>query len=83
MIIKIRFIIATLVLGLLAFLSVVFRPTAQNFQVTETPGPKARAALALQAQAGNTDGIVFVGILIFFFIAIPLLIRYNDTRSLK
>jgi len=81
MMIKIRYFTALIVLGLLAFLSLASRPAVQNFQITETPGPKARAALALQAQAGNSDGIVFLGILIFFFIATPLLLRFRDNRT--
>jgi hypothetical protein len=83
MIRKIRYFVVLILLSLLAFLSLASRPAAPYRQIVETPGPKVRAMLALQAQAGNSDGIVFLGILIFTFIAVPLLLRYRDTHLSK
>jgi hypothetical protein len=80
---KIRYLTAVITLGLLAFMSQASRAPLPILQATETPGPKARAALALEAQAGKSDGIVFLAILIFFFILIPILLRYRKMKSLQ
>jgi amino acid transporter len=77
---KIRYFGLILAASALAFSSFAFSNAAPLFQVTDTPGPKVRAALALEAQAGNTDGVVFLGILIFVFIAVPLVLHYRGVR---
>ena len=78
---KIRYFGLVLTLGLLAILSMASRAPVPSLQGTETPGPKARAALALAAQAGKSDGIVVLGILIFMFIAVPIILRYRNLKS--
>lgn len=69
-------------LSLLAFLSLASQYTAPLAQVTSTPISKARAtAMALEAQAGHSDGILLLGVLIFIFIAAPILaIRFRRPK---
>jgi len=68
-----------LILGLLALLSLASRSPLPFLQATETPGPKLRAAaISLEAQAGHSDGILVLGILIFVFIAVPIILRYKN-----
>lgn len=63
-----------LTLLLLAFLSLASQYAAPMTQATTTPISKARAtAMALEAQAGHSDGILLLGVLIFVFIATPIL----------
>ena len=81
MTIKFRSLAVLFMPGLLAFLSQAACAPAPILQATETPGPKARAALALAAQAGNSDGIVVFGILIFVLIAVPIILRYRNLKS--
>jgi hypothetical protein len=81
MIRKFRFLIGLFVLGLLAVFSIASRPATLLYQATASPSPKARAVIAISGQAGNSDGIVFLGILIFVFIAVPLLLKVRDSRS--
>lgn len=78
---KIRYLAVLLVLGLLAFMSQASIAPAPFLQPTSTPGPKARAAIALAAQAGKTDLVVVLGILIFAFIVIPITLRYKNLRT--
>ena len=78
---KIRYFGILLTLGLFAFLWLASRALAPAAPVNENLGPKARAALALAAQAGKTDGVVFLGILIFMFIATPIILRYRNLRT--
>jgi hypothetical protein len=79
---KIRYLGAFLILGLLAFLSQASRSLVPFLLSTATPGPKARAtALTLESQAGHSDGILVLGILIFIFITVPIIMRYKDLRS--
>lgn len=81
---KIRYFGILLTLGMFTFLSLSSGSSLPFLQPTATPGPKARAAaLSLEAQAGHTDGILALGILIFVFIAIPIIMRYRDLRSLR
>jgi hypothetical protein len=79
---KIRYLGAVLTLGLLAFLGLASRSAVPFLLPTATPGPKARATvLSLESQAGHSDGILVLGILIFIFIAVPIIMRYKDLRS--
>lgn len=51
-------------------------------EMTTTPEPKIKAPMiSLEVQAGNTDMIVILGILIFALIIIPILLHYRDWRS--
>ena len=60
----------------------VYRLPATVVQETATPEPKIKATMvSLETQAGNTDVIVILGILIFAFILIPILLHYKDWRS--
>lgn len=75
---------------LMAFLSMASQfavPLAQSIPTataTVTGISKARAtAMALEAQAGNSDGILFLGILIFLFIATPILLRNRHFHTPK
>jgi hypothetical protein len=81
MIRKFRFLIGLFLLSLLAVFSIASRPATLLYQAIATPTPKVRATLVIQGQAGNSDGIVFLGILIFVFIAIPLLLKMRNSRS--
>ncbi len=81
MIRKYRILIFFLLAALLLFFGLVFRPAPALHRAAATLIPKTSAALTLQSQAGNSDGIVFLGILIFVFIAIPLLIRFRDLNN--
>ena len=68
-------------LGIPGFFILMSCAAAPVVQSTETPGPKARAALELAAQAGKSDGVVLFGILIFVFIAIPIILRYRQIKN--
>jgi len=82
MIKKIRYFGAVLTLGLLALLGLALRSATPFLSPTSTPGPKARTiVLSLESQAGHSDGILVLGILIFIFIAVPIMMRYKDLRS--
>ena len=87
---KIRFFGLFLTLFLLAFLSLASMvntaPLAQataTLTVTPTLSRARATAMALEAQAGHSDGILLLGLLIFVFIATPILINYRGTRSNK
>jgi hypothetical protein len=78
---KLRYFGVFLVLGLLALSSLASRFSVPFGQST-TPGPKIKPTpIPLEAQAGHSDGILILGILIFIFIAVPILLRYKDWRS--
>jgi hypothetical protein len=68
---------------LLAFLSFAYQYAGPLAQATATPTlSKARATqLALEAQAGHSDGILLLGILIFIFIAGPIILGYRGLKS--
>ncbi|MCX6080928.1 MAG: hypothetical protein NTW32_15480 [Chloroflexi bacterium] len=79
---KIRSFGVFITIVLLTFLSISSSSPAFLSQPAATPVPKARAtAMALEAQAGHSDGILFLGILIFIFIVVPIFIKYMDLRS--
>lgn len=77
---KLRSFGILLTLGLFALLSLAYRSTSPIFQTSPTPGPKIKP-IPLEAQAGNSDGILVLGILIFILIAIPILLRYRETKA--
>lgn len=79
---KLRYFGIFLVFVLLTLSSLAYRLPAALLQETPTPGPKAKATVAIvDLQAGNTDVIVLLGILIFALIAIPILLHYREWRS--
>ena len=79
---KLRSLGIFLVLGLLMAACEIYRLPATVAQETATPEPKIKATLvSLETQAGNTDFIVILGILIFAFILIPILLHYKDWHS--
>jgi hypothetical protein len=80
---KLRFYSISLVLGLSMVSCEVYRLSAAAVvQETATPVPRIKTTLAsLETQPGNTDIIVILGILLFAFIAIPILLHYKDWRS--
>ena len=77
---KLRYYGIFLVFGLLMVSCQVYRLPVSLAQEIATPEPKIKTMVSLEAQAGNTDVIVILGILIFAFIAIPILLRYRDWR---
>jgi hypothetical protein len=80
---KIRYFGVILTLGLLAFLSLASGAPIPFFQATATPTPKMKAVVSLESQAGHSDGIVVLGILLFVFIAVPIILRYRNLRTQK
>jgi hypothetical protein len=48
---------------------------------TITPIPKIKSVVPLDMQAGDTNFIVILGILIFLFILIPIVLHYKDWRA--
>jgi hypothetical protein len=77
---KLRSFGILLTLGLFALLSLAYRSTSPFLQTTPTPGPRGKP-IPLEAQAGNSDGILVLGILIFIFIAVPILLRVWETKT--
>jgi hypothetical protein len=75
-----RFLGVFLTLGVLAFLSLSSRLSTTLISSTATPGSKTKAVLSLESQAGHSDGLLALGIMIFVFIAIPIFMRYRDMR---
>ena len=81
---KIRYFSVLFTLFLLTILSMFSTSPLVMISPSATPGPKVKAtALSLEAQAGKSDGILFLGILIFIFIAVPLYLRYRELRSVN
>jgi hypothetical protein len=79
---KLRYFGIFLVLSLLMASCEVYRLSATVVQETATPVPKIKTTLAsLEIQSGNTDVIVILGILLFAFIVIPIVLHYKDWRS--
>ena len=70
-----------LISGLLVVACRASRLPVSLAQETATPAPKIKTLVSLEAQAGNTDVIVIVGILIFVFIVIPIFLSYKEWRS--
>ena len=79
---KLRYYGIFFILSLLIASCEVYRLPVSVVQETVTPVPKIKMTLAsLEAQAGNTDIIVILGILLFAFIIIPILMYYREWRS--
>ena len=79
---KLRYLGIFLVPGLTSIACLASRLPVSVVQETATPVPKIKTTLAsLEAQAGNTDVIVILGILLFAFIVIPILMYYKEWRS--
>jgi hypothetical protein len=67
---------------LLTLSSLAYRLPTALIQEAATPGPKVKATVvAVDLHAGNTDGIIILGILIFAFIAIPILLHFREWRT--
>ena len=78
---KLRYYGIFLILGLLTASCEVYRLPATVVQETVTPEPRIKTTLvSLEAQAGNTDVVVILGILIFAFIVIPIMLHYKEWR---
>jgi hypothetical protein len=79
---KIRYLAGLLTLSLLLLLSILSPASPFNISAAEIPKEKVGAAArALEAQAGNADGILILGVVLFIFIAVPILLRYRILRS--
>lgn len=82
---KIRLLAVFSTIILLAFLSLASEQSGPLAQATVTPTltiSKVRATqMALEAQAGHSDGILLIGVLIFIFIAAPILLGLRQARS--
>jgi hypothetical protein len=82
MIKTIRYLGILITLGLLIFLGM--SSTFPTPAATPTPTQSATAEeIALKMQAGQSDGILMLGVLIFIFIAVPIVIRYRSLRDTK
>jgi hypothetical protein len=81
MIKKLRYLGIFLILGLSMVSCVASRLPPSIVMETATPGPKIKTTLvSFEVQAGNTDVVVILGILIFVFIVVPILLHYKDWR---
>jgi hypothetical protein len=78
---KMRYFGVFLVSGLFILSCQAYGLPVSLAQETATPTPKVKTLVSLEAQAGNTDVIVIVGILIFAFIVIPILLSYKEWRA--
>jgi hypothetical protein len=79
---KLRFYSISIILGLSMVSCEVYRLSAAAVvQETATPAPRMKTLAALETQPGNTDIIVILGILLFAFIAIPIMLHYKDWHS--
>jgi hypothetical protein len=79
---KLRYFVFFILFGLSLVSCVVYRAADTLLpEPTATPIPKIKSILPLEAQAGNTNFIIVLGILIFLFIAIPIMLRYKDWRA--
>jgi hypothetical protein len=76
-----RYFGVLLILGTLILLSLSSISSHPFFEPTATPGKARAATLSLEAQAGHSDGILALGILLFIFIAVPIILRYRDLSS--
>jgi hypothetical protein len=80
---KLRYYGISLILGLLMASCEVYRLPASVVLATATPEPKIKTTMtSLETQSGNTDVIVILGVLLFAFIVIPIVLRYKEWRSL-
>lgn len=79
---KLRYFVISILLALPAVSCTIYRVSDVVLpEPTATPVPKLKSVIPLEAQAGDTNFIVIIGILIFLFIAIPILLRYKDWRA--
>lgn len=68
--------------GLVVFLSTAAQFAPGIVQPAPTALPKAHTeTVALDSMIGKSDGILFLGFLIFVFIAIPILIHYHNHKK--
>ena len=79
---KIRALFILLNAGLLAILILSAQFSTALGAGSATPGPKSKTlAQAMESQAGHSDGILLLGVIIFLIITIPILISYRNLRS--
>jgi len=78
---RLRYFVLFVLVSLPLISCVISRVPDVTPEPTATPIPKLKSIIPLEAQAGDTNFIVVVGILIFLFIAIPILLRYKDWRA--
>ena len=78
---KTRYFFVFLTTNLLLILSAFSTHTLALVQSLSTPGPKVKAPLPPIDTPGQSDGILFLGLLIFVFIAIPLLLYYRKLKT--
>jgi hypothetical protein len=79
---KLQFFALTVMLSVPLASCVIYRVSDLVLpEPTATPVPKLKPVLPLEAQAGDTNFIIVIGILIFLFITIPILLRYKDWRA--
>jgi hypothetical protein len=81
---KLRIPLIFLLLSVLALGGLAFQVAAPFFQI-DTPTPEGEViqaedseALLEQSQAANSDGITFLGIVIFVIILVPLLVLRKE-----
>jgi hypothetical protein len=80
---KLRFLAAILFLGLLTIANLASRTPAPAFQ-TLTPTPTGEHILVTGAsQAGTTNGIALLGILIFAVIILSIAFHLRDLRATR
>ena len=79
---KIRtFVILTIFL-LLTLLSISLSGPILFLNPVATPLPKGKASvLALESQVGHSDGILILGVLIFIFTVVPIIIKYRNLHA--
>jgi hypothetical protein len=77
---KLRYLGLLAILGLLAFLNLAYGSFLPGLEATPTPGPKVKP-VSLAAQAGNSDLIVVLGIMIFVLIAVPILLHFRKPKK--
>jgi len=79
---KLRLLGALLTLSFVILLGLSSQLVKSFFEPTPLLRPRARAMeIYLASQAGHSDGILLIGILIFIFIAIPIIIKYRHLRK--
>jgi hypothetical protein len=79
---KIRAFGLLIMSGLVVFLSTAAQFAPGIVQPAPTALPKTHVEnIVPDSMIGKSDGILFLGILIFVFIAIPILIHYHNHKT--
>jgi hypothetical protein len=79
---KIRAFSLLIISGLVVFLSTAAQFFPGIVQPAPTSLPKTHTEnVVLDSMVGKSDGILFLGFLIFVFIAIPILVHYHNHKK--